>query len=260
MTSFVPTRLFVRLVALATLVCSLVLVTLRPNTAQQQSSHPNVPTFTQTKMPIIVAKNALGSPLTISAAHSSSTNPQDTEISFNVTNVGRKVITAFSFSQELEADHKTQQTITTNYLELSDRNLQPNGSMIDYSSYEPISEEQHHVTLSIEFVRFSDGTTWGIDSAKSAERIAGQRAAVYILSRRLLKILNKGNAGDVMLAVKSGATNIDPPAARSEEWKEGFRLASSTLAHRLTEAEGKGGWVKVEVELRKLVEAFKGEQ
>lgn len=129
----------------------------------------------------------------------------------------------------------------------------PNQMSTSFDSYQTSSVTAERVIFSVDYVEFSDGTKWGSDSAKSAERSEGIRAASYILSHRLLAILHKGNPSDVLDAIEKGAANIEPPTGRSDEW--GFRLACRSIVERVKRAQKKGQLVQ---ELRQFSERFTG--
>ncbi len=61
-----------------------------------------------------------------------------------------------------------------------------------------------------------------------------------------------------MRAIESGEANIEPPAGRSDEWKEGFQHGLNSIAGRLKAAQTKGGPNEVEFELRRLDKKFNG--
>lgn len=260
MVNFILSKLFLRLCALTALISCLSFLVRTGSEAQDPSSGRTVPTFVQTEAPVVLAETQLGAPITISAAHPTSLNPKDDEITFIVTNVSLKAIAAFAVRQDVEVGGVSQRTVALLHLELSNRLLKPNESLVQYSTYFARSGERHRITLSGQYVLFTDGTTWGIDSDNFTQRLAGQRAAGFLLSRHFLKILQAGNTNDVERALDNDIANLEPPTDRSPEWKEGFRLARNSLIQRLKNAESKGGSARVDNEVRTLAKTFKGGQ
>ena len=49
-----------------------------------------------------------------------------------------------------------------------------------------------HLELSLDFVEFEDGTTWGPDTFKSAEQLVAQRVGAKLEQTRLLQVLIAG--------------------------------------------------------------------
>jgi hypothetical protein len=106
------------------------------------------------------------------------------------------------------------------------------------------------VTLSVDFVEFVDGQTWGKDTYNSADRLAGQRAggrAAYEHFRRLLA--QKGFPA-LSEAVAAQGEELAPPQQHSPEWQDGFRMGVGLVRVRLNRAKQEGGLKKVELELQ----------
>jgi hypothetical protein len=67
--------------------------------------------------------------------------------------------------------------------------LQPNTSKAEVIIAEDYIEPDASCTLAIDFVEFVDGSAWGKDKFKSAERLAGRRAGFAVEKNRFLKVL-----------------------------------------------------------------------
>ena len=243
-------KLLVRLVALAAVSFSLLLV-LRQDDQDGLGMAQSMPAF-QPQAPIIVARNEPGSPLVISAERQLAKTEQAPELGFNVTNVTTKTVTAFAIKQEVVSDEKAGTTVYLYNLPLSATKLPPNGVLNEFATYDNLSNSQHRVTLTLDYVQFSDGKTWGVDSAKSGERVAGQNAATQILTTKLLGVIRDGNAHEDFANALELATNIQPPAQHSNEWNDGFKLAIGTVASRSKRAYQLGGLGRVTTELTNL--------
>jgi len=204
-------------------------------------------------------KTQTDAPLLISSPRILSWDGQNGEFAFELINMSSKPIRAYAIKQEIEAGGTQLSSVLFSNLDLTNHPpLQPNQSSTVFDTCQAMSEKEQRITLSVDYVEFSDGTKWGVDSAKSADRSAGQRAAASLISKRLLKILNEGNLNDVLNAIEAGTPSIEPPAGRSEEWKEGFRLGSNSIAAYLKDAKKRGDLKQAEQKLRQLAERFKG--
>jgi len=243
-------RLIVRLAALAAVTFSLVLV-VKQNDQVGLGMAQSLPTF-QPQAPIIMARNEPGSPLVISAERQLPKTERAPEIAFNVTNVTTRTIIAFAIRVEAAAGDLTPTSkILLQNLALSATDLPPNGSLNNFDTYENLSSEQHRITLSVDYVEFSDGKKWGLDSLKSSDRVAGSRAALETLITRLPKIIRGASANDLATTLES-MVNIEPPPQHSEEWTDGFRWATRSVASRLKRANQTGGLSQVNAELSKF--------
>jgi len=213
----------------------------------------------QTQAPVIAVKPQVDTPLLIAAPRIISWDGQDGEFAYELINASGKPIRAYAIMQRVEAGSTQSSSISFSNLDLtSSPSLQPNQSLTDFDTCPAISEKERQISLSVDYVEFSDGTKWGKDTAKSAERSAGQRAAASLISKRLLKILNEGDSSNVMSAIEAGAAHIEPPAGHSDEWKEGFRNGSNSVVARLKSVQKRDGSRQFEQKLRQLAERFKG--
>jgi len=251
-------KLLVRLLALAAITFSLILV-LRQDDQGSLGMAQSMPAF-QPQAPILVARNEPGSPLVISAERQLPKTEQAPELSFTVTNVTTKIVTAFAIKQEVVSEEKAGTTVYLYNLPLSATKLQPNGVLNEFATYDNISNSQHRVTLTLDYVQFSDGKTWGLDSAKSGERVAGQNAASQILTTKLLGVIREGNAHEDFAKALESATNIQPPEQHSDEWNDGLRLAVGTVASRSKRAYQVGGLGRVTTELTNLAIMLRGDR
>lgn len=249
-------KLIVRLAALAAVTFALILVVKHDNQVGLGLAQSK-PAF-QPEAPIIVSRNEPGSPLVISAERQLAKTEQDPEIAFNVTNVTNRTITAFAIKLEVASGSRVVNTVSLSNLELSATDLPPNRSLSKFDTYENVSNSQHRVTLSVDYVQFSDGQKWGSDSAKSAERVSGQRAAVETLTARLPGIIRATNANDLGNVLESVA-DIEPPSQHSDEWNDGFRKATRSVANRLKRANQAGGLGQVNTELSRYAVKRAGE-
>jgi hypothetical protein len=248
-------KLIVRLAALAAVTLCLILV-VRQDDQVGLGMAQSMAAF-QPQAPIIVARNEPGSPLVISAERQLAKTEQAPEVAFNVTNVMKKTISAFAIKVEVMSDSKVVNTVALYNLELSANDLPPNRSLSRFDTYENLSDAQHRVTLSVDYVEFSDGKIWGQDSAKSAERVGGSRAAIETFTTRLTGIIRGTNPNDIANVLESLA-NLAPPPQHSDEWNDGFQGAARSLTNRLKRANQSGGLGQVNSELSRYVMRLSG--
>jgi hypothetical protein len=116
------------------------------------------------------------------------------------------------------------------------------------------SETPESVTLSIDFVEFDDGSTWGLDSHHSRDRLAGQRAGAKAERLRLRGLLKAKGSSAVFDAIRedvpdnAGAGAVDK---HTEEWLQGYRNGIGSIRHRLRQSLPAGDPARIEGELAK---------
>ena len=163
-----------------------------------------------------------------------------------------------------------------------DKILQPGQSegTSTWGSYSP-SMPVH--TFEVDFVEFTDGTTWGADLCRSAESLAGQRAGGAAAAGRLLELLAVGDPDAVMktvrgelagwgpdavfkeavrlglarrgpdgalMAVKVESSDAARDSVHSPVWELGFLIGTKSMAYRVRDAFKKSGPEGVESTLR----------
>jgi hypothetical protein len=134
--------------------------------------------------------------------------------------------------------------------------LDVNSLKTDVDTCEAGNDER--VSLSVDYVEFSDGTKWGGDSGNSADTSAGQRAAAWAVTKLLIDSLDTGGRGAALKLLGAGLTYVEPPAAQSEQWKQGFRFGRNSLISRLNRAKDRGGVSALELELRQIAAKLNG--
>lgn len=250
MTSLLNKRLFWRFLALGVLTLCLGILSRNDLNTPSASARLVIPPPDRTQEPTVRAQTQLGAPLVISSLRIISWDGRNLEVAVDLVNVSRKPIRAYAIRQGLEGKETHSGQVMFTSFDLTNKSaLQPNQLTTAFDVYRSSSGKEEQVIFLVDYVEFSDGTKWGVDSANFAERSAGQRAAAYILSKTLLKTLNTGNPADLMSAIETGATSIEPPSNRSDSWKEGFRQGCTSVAAHLKRAQKSGGMSQVEREL-----------
>jgi hypothetical protein len=247
-------RLFWRLLALVIMTLCLSILTLSGVKAPPGKPGPS---YVRTQAPTVSVETQPGAPLVISSPRVVSWNGNNVETAFELINVSRTPIRAYAIKQQDIVGTAHKGTVSLHMLGLTMPELGSNQLVTNFETYEFSSEKEKNVTLLVDYVEFTDGRIWGDDSAKSGETSAGQRAALQVLANRLVKILDAGTPTDVLNAVESGSTNIEPPPGRSDQWKMGFRLGCKSMTGHLKRIHTKGGLANVDRELRQLDKRLK---
>jgi hypothetical protein len=259
MTQILRHRLSLRLIALTVLIVCLVIISRQNSDAQLATTTPQRAQLAKTPPPIVTVQPQMDTPLVVSAPRIVGGNQEYKEIAFDLINVSDKPIRAYAIKQEEEVAGTRLGTVILINLDLTNSPRLPvNQLTTAFNTFDLIPSKEAHVSLSIDYVEFSDGTTWGPDSANSADRSAGQRAAMQVLSKQLRSLLSVDNPNEVMSAIKTAAASIEPPADRSDEWKGAFRLALSSIVSHLKRTQAKGGLNEVDRELRRFSESLSG--
>jgi hypothetical protein len=107
----------------------------------------------------------------------------------------------------------------------------------------------------IDFVEFTDGTTWGADSCETADHLAGERAGGRAAIEVLQGILKQEGLEAVWEKIKNSPLELEPPEDHSDRWKSAFRAAVRNVVDRVRRAYYSEGLPEVETTLNKPYDA-----
>jgi hypothetical protein len=180
-----------------------------------------------------------GAPLTFSSLVVESTNPREPKVSYFVTNSSGKAISAYVVRYIVSVDQSKDESSELHYGFSSDSVLQV--GRVETGSFEgrEFAKTVDSLTLSLDFVEFTDGATWGADIFKSSEQLAGMRAG----AEAELAGLKKVRLSDGMTGVQRILPSFEPsvPKDHSSEWIKGFQSGAATTRARLLRARDRGG-------------------
>lgn len=124
------------------------------------------------------------------------------------------------------------------------------------------NDAPQRVTLSVDFVEFDDGSTWGADVYNSRDTLAGQRVGAKAERARLRELLKSGGPSAVFDAVREevpGRPEITRTAKPSEEWLKGYRNGVAGIRHRLRQNIQSDDPARVESELARPFDLSEGQ-
>jgi hypothetical protein len=155
-------------------------------------------------------------PIRISLGKVVSDNPSAPAFEYSIVNVSHKPIRAHALRID---DGLRGSLLSILTFPLQSGQTQP-GTYGDKTSSPP----PKGIEMSVDFVEFVDGTTWGPDTTNAAERVAGHYAGRRAERDRLLKLLEEGGTQAVISAIEADDVQIVPQSRRSERWEENYRL------------------------------------
>lgn len=109
--------------------------------------------------------------------------------------------------------------------------------------------ERSKVSLWVDFVEFTDGTTWGPDTNKYSEHLAGRRAGMRAEAERLRGLLESRGVRAFVEALESAGAGAASPPGSSKQWEEGFGVGVTLKRGQVRRAYRSGGQAGAESEL-----------
>ena len=107
----------------------------------------------------------------------------------------------------------------------------------------------------VDFVEFTDGTTWGDDRCEAAELLAGARAGGNAAIEMLRRILKQEGPKAVLQKIKNYTLELEPPAGHSDRWKSAFHGAIRNVIDRVKRAYDSEELPEIETILNKPYDA-----
>ncbi|HEX8181649.1 MAG TPA: hypothetical protein VF525_19060 [Pyrinomonadaceae bacterium] len=210
-------------------------------------------TLQSTKVSIAYQQDA---PLVITLSNIDDSNPSAAQVNYVLQNISNKSIRAYAVLEESITSRGRGTGSTIVNLTSNAEGLQ--SSQIRSGTYES-GASLLSLKLSIDYVEFVDGTTWGNDTQHTAENLAGQRTGSQETVKRLRELFNQqGQDALVQLVKRKDAEVATPPVDRSAVWQYGFQVGHNSVLHRLRIAYEKGGPQKLTSELLKPVVSTEG--
>jgi hypothetical protein len=206
--------------------------------------------------PKVSIKEQTDAPMIIASSKNNSVNAYTLQLDTVVTNTSTQSIQAYAIRYETLSSHSKGGGLELCNAGSSSSVLQSGQSAsISVGDGLQYSDAINNITLSVDFVEFADGTTWGPDTYKSAERLDGQRVGARTVAQRLLDILKIGGPAGVINALETGRSDFAPTSGHSAEWLEGFQTGANTIRERLKQSHSQTGISNLESELRRPVDA-----
>lgn len=183
--------------------------------------------------PDITIKKQPGAPIRISSAKVDTATEHGPRIEIVVSNSIDKTVSAYAIRYDyLYGRKKVTSSFLTSFDSI-DAALKPGTSVNDEQGGIEISEPLEKVVLSVDFVEFLDGSVWGPDIYRSAERLAGQRAGAQAAAEYLLKILKERGPNTVMTTLEQENFGPNPPQDKQPRWIEGYSVGLNIVRERL---------------------------
>jgi hypothetical protein len=218
--------------------------------------------LTQTPPPQLTIEQQPESPLVVTPTSTDFTDPYRPKYRYQITNTSDKTVRAYAIRREISfgADQPKQIGVMFAHMPSLSLLLRPNQFKQTEQDDAVLSNPAKEIILSVDFVEFDDGTTWGDDSFMSSDRLAGQRAGGKEAIRRFKEIFRTGGLDALTTIIDKSDTVLPENQTNSQTWQEGFREGVGITRHRLKEAKKKGGLAAVQTELDMPFDSAEGRQ
>jgi hypothetical protein len=172
-----------------------------------------------------------GAPLEISSVVVDSSNPREPSVTYFIANTGGKAVSSYAIRYVVGFGTAQSESADLRYGFFNENVFQPTTTEPGGWEGHAFSAPVKSVRVILDFVEFTDGTSWGPDVLKSSEQLAGLRAGAQAELDGLRALQGSGD----IRAVQNGLTDFDPavPSGHSPVWTDGFRRAVVITRGRL---------------------------
>lgn len=174
---------------------------------------------------------------------------------FVLQNVGDKAIRAYTF-REFSGDFETDLgSVIFSYKLSAEGILKPNQSSNEQVGESGSTEVKKNYKLAVDFIEFTDGSTWGKDLSNSAQQLAGLKTGIKTILESLKESNQRGGI-EAVIKTLNEMKELPPPDEQSEKWKKGFRTGSNIMKSIIKRAYENAGKKGAELELQKYSDAY----
>jgi len=111
------------------------------------------------------------------------------------------------------------------------------------------------IQVSVDYVEFVDGSTWGQDTCQTVEYLAGERAGGDAAIKWFTNLIQEKGTKAVVEMIRSGSVSVEKPHSTSARWDEAFRKGVDIISRRVMDAYSREGEAEVAVVLSKSYDA-----
>lgn len=169
----------------------------------------------------VTVANQPDSPLLITIVSIDDSNPSRAVARYLLRNVSNKAIKGFTI---VEREKREQgENLNPNTIDYAFSSLPPQGYVegLQLQRFQPGGE----VNLSIDFVQFTDGVSWGEDAEKGSETIAGRDAGRARAIAVVRELSDHRRTNEMIDLLKKDTTTVETPTVDSKQtpkWQGGF--------------------------------------
>jgi len=160
-------------------------------------------------------------PVSFTIVNVDNSAPSFQRVNFNVQNISTKAIRAYVLTGQAKT---TGKIITDSFITSL---LNPGLFQGEEISLERKAiKESGRMFLSVDYIEFQDGSSWGVDSQGFSKRIAGERVGRVAAINRIKDLIARKNLVDLdgLLGQEISEMEIETPdSGQSDEWKKGYR-------------------------------------
>jgi hypothetical protein len=213
----------------------------------------------RTQLAQVEVRTQAGVPLTITSINVISTDPNQPVFTYEVVNAKDKPVSAYAIRHDVTTGTTETSGVSFTSLWTVSSLLYPQTRTPEEFGRTTYGATVSKVVLSVDFVEFADGSTWGFDTFKMSEKLAGRRAGGQA-TLKTFREKSKTHGLSMVSSALEEEPSLAPQADKSPIWKDGFEEGIRIVRIRLQHAQRKGGLSALESELLQPFDISDGRQ
>lgn len=156
------------------------------------------------------------------------------EFNYEVLNISPKAVSAYAIRRDAVIGNSQNSGVTLTSMRAVSSLLYPQARLEESFMGVTYAADVGEIKLSVDFVEFEDGTTWGADTFKMSEKLAGRRAGGQATLKKLRE-LSKTQGMEATINILEGDIAVTVQPDKTKLWREGFdegvRIVQAQLQH-----------------------------
>lgn len=222
-------------------------------TAQEQQKTPSSAGPSDAQLPEIIVVSQPDSPLLVTTSHRWAVPGVDIlDLYVVVKNRDTKSIRAFTTRIDFP-DRKPSEVCAVDNIYFPNKVMKQDEG--DGKSRFTATKNSPVIQVSVDYVEFVDGSTWGQDTCHTVEFLAGERAGGDAAIKWFENLINEKGTKAVVELIRSRSVSVEKPHSPSARWDEGFRNGVVIISRRVMDAYDREGEAAVAAVLSKPYDA-----
>jgi hypothetical protein len=195
--------------------------------------------------------------LQIAQLESAGVDPHDPEVELTITNSTNKPVSTYAIKYEVVLNGQLHPGgLELNNISSARSLLQPGETRTATIGGVHYSLPIERIVVSIDFLEFTDDTTWGADTYSSAEVLAGMRVGARTAAENLLRSLTAQGSTTFAERMERAADVVSLPDGHSGKWREGFHRGAAFITERAKHEIRDSSAAEIERVLRLPIDAL----
>lgn len=222
-------------------------------TAQAREKTPPSPAPPELQTPQVIVVSQPDSPLLVTTSHRWAVPGVDIlDLYVVVKNRDTKSIRAFTTRIDFP-DRKPSEACVIDNIYFTGKVMKQDEG--DGKSRFVATKNAPAIQVSVDYVEFVDGSTWGQDTCHTVEFLAGERAGGDAAIKWFKNLIEEKGTKAVVEIIRSRSVSVEKPYSASARWDEGFRNGVVIISRRVMDAHDQEGEAEVAAVLSKPYDA-----